>query len=190
MTTGTDLTAAIIANDSLMGIGDCTTAYVQMGLAIYGSYQNDGDDSTISEEQDVTNLTQFASQSDDYTAVWHFQVSNPMHHFIVMPFKNDGVLEYSVFMAYADSYTLKKYVEKDESAPAKGGYRDRWSKAQLEAALKMLMGNKSNVRMLFFNDKRAAGKAENKPIVYHKYPPILINGAIANVSAYVKPKIG
>ncbi|MGR4041670.1 hypothetical protein [Pseudomonas sp. 910_21] len=198
--TGEELISAIVSNPILMGLEDCPGVPAQMSCAVYGKLQDDDGKDVITGV--IANDTSMKYQigqailfNDDRskTAVWHFAIESPVHHFVVIPWYNpsSGAMYtkvYTVFMAYElkketgkKGYTVREYVEKAPPAPSgTKGYKKSWTETELSTMLSDLL-TKENAWEDYFGK---VGKAQAKKIHYYKYKITTLNSAVSNVNQY------
>ncbi|MCG8633717.1 MAG: hypothetical protein MI863_07815 [Desulfobacterales bacterium] len=184
--TGLNLIRAIKRNDSLLDIDNCPGVPAQMGKAFYGDWQDDDDETIIEAGRDcltrIRSLIDFSGGNTE-TAVWHLDIIGNTHHFVVVPWhKPSQELVYTVFMAYENKYTLKKYINGTTPAPGRGvkGYKDSWTSKQLRTMLNKLI-NIANLWEEYFG---AVGAGNVESIRCYKYTNISLSDAINNVNEY------
>jgi hypothetical protein len=139
MASGDQVIAAIVQNQALMNIGACPTVPVEFSRLIHGQVQNDSNEITIQNDADVANMLRWGGM-DNQIGLWHITMSDPVHHFVIMPWvrqTNTRAIVYTVFMAYeqigGSLYTVGNYVAGAGAAPnhAPHGYRQMWTAAEL-----------------------------------------------------------
>lgn len=86
--TGETLINAIVSNNYLMAINNCHGIPAQMSRAVYGKTQDDsGAGTAIENNRDMQkniNIALGFSGANSETAVWHFMIGPPVHHFVVI----------------------------------------------------------------------------------------------------------
>ncbi len=192
-TTGEDLIAAIVGNETLMAINNCPGVSAQMGKAFYGDWQDDDNAVTIALGstliQDIKSLIKFSGQVSE-TAVWHFSMTGKVHHFVVVPWRRSTKPKrvYTVFMAYehrqsSKAYTLDKYVKGTAPAPPLdgNGYRETWTIEEFGQMLYYLLKQGAAWERYFGK----VGRARATSITCYKYANISLDDAIDNVNGYV-----
>ena len=187
MNPGMDLITAIKANNKLGATKDCPAVSVNMSLALYGSVQDDGTETSIeanSSRHDLMMLL-WCNGKQTETAVWHFQTVGTVHHFVIVPWYNQSLpgWTYTVFMAYENKYSLREYIQ---NAPVRGSghrlsrpYRDEWSSPEIvDMLLAVLTGE--DAWKDYFSD------TSHKPtsINCYKYKNIAINDASVRLNLY------
>lgn len=190
--TGPDLINAIVGNQKLMALDNCPGVPVQMGLAVYGSVQDDsGSGTEIKDEGNDSDMQKKINEAIGFggasseTAVWHFSLT-PVHHFVVVPWYKQNAPHgqvYTVFMAYENEYSLGQYVHGTGNiAPKPGGkgYKAEWTPSQLSTMLFDLL--KSDKAWEDYFGKVGAAKATK--ITYWKYKVTTLKSAISNVNKY------
>lgn len=195
MPTGLDLITAIQNNAKLMSINNCPGVSARLGYAVYGNWQDDDGDIVLSftdQQSTVASIKELVHIPDGtplaHTAVWHFSVEPPIHHFVVIPwyrFNTEPGWVYTVFMAYESNnsqnkYTLGEYIQGGGNTAKDAGYRDIWTQKELSLMLYQLLASKSVWPKYFGGvDQHAPNK-----ITCYKYPSITVDQAIQNVNSY------
>lgn len=182
MSTSDNLLNAIKGQGLLTELGDCLSVPVRMAMAFSGDWQNQEGQKTITTNAiGIAEATKFVGEHNQ-TAVWHFSMNHPVHHFVVIPLADKGNLEFSIMMAYAESYTLGEYLTGTGAAPGSaggnGGYRDRWQVYELQRYLSRLV-TVNGARLEYFGDAGA-----NSEITFNKYPNVDLETAVTNVDTY------
>lgn len=182
MITGDQVITAITGNDTLMNIGTCPAVSVEFSRALYGHVQNDVNKAHILADADISKTLSWGGM-DNYIGVWHFLVSYPAHHFVVMPWLlkgNGSETVYTVFMAYemngASLYSVRNYVNGNGSAPQNNpnGFKAMWRRAELIQMLRDLRANAA-ARTGYFG---VAGTAPATTIKCWKYADIKTSTAL------------
>ncbi|HAT4912357.1 TPA: hypothetical protein JHJ70_005616 [Serratia marcescens] len=186
--TGETLINAIVSNNSLMAINNCPGVTAQMSRAVYGKTQDDsGAGTTIENNRDMQkniNIALGFSGANSETAVWHFMIGPPVHHFVVIPWYQHTAPHgrvYTVFMAYENRYSVGGYVQHTPPAPsAVKGYRTVWSVTDLGQMFSDLLTSATAWQTYF----GAVGAAQANKITYWKYKVTSLDSAVANVNKY------
>lgn len=187
---GPDLIDAIVTNNTLKAVKDCPGVPFHMGRAIYGALQNDvGPGIWITpgegKKKQISNVIGFGGANSE-TAVWHFEVVEPVHHFVVVPwYRHDSPhgQVYTVFMAWENKYNLEDYVRGvGVFVPASGGmgYKTAWTPSELSTMLSDLLAGGRAWQDYF--GQVGAGLATT--IKCWKYKTITLKSAISNVGRY------
>jgi hypothetical protein len=190
---GEDLIAAIVGNKKIVKANNCPAVPVHMSSAFYCAVQSDFGAGLKIEagpnmQKQINTVIGFNGANSE-TAVWHFSLIGPVHHFVVVPWyqhKRPHGQVYSVFMAYENKYTLQQYVHGTGGfVPAikKMGYKDAWTISQLSTMLSTLLT--SNKAWQDYFGKVGITHPATK-ITCWKYRTITLKSAIANVKIYGK----
>lgn len=195
MPTGPELLDAIKNNPSLAKIDNCPGVPARLGYAVYGSWQDDDQETvilgadkesmaeTIKALLDIPNSVSIA-----HAAVWHFCVESPVHHFAVIPWYRLNAevgWVFTVFMAYENhnvlnKYTLGEYINGGGNTAKGKGYAEIWTWKELGNMLGELLLRKSVWPKYFGGvDNHAANK-----ITCWKYPFTPLDQAIKKVSSF------
>ncbi|UAA40612.1 hypothetical protein KIH87_09840 [Paraneptunicella aestuarii] len=190
MSTGEHLIDEILKNDKLMSIDNCPGVPVNIGLAVYGSVQDDKGGVVIEPtDKDLSSAINKAigfSGANSETSVWHFQIGKPTHHFVVIPWYRHSTPDYgqvyTVFMAWENAYTVQQYVNGSDPAPDIGGtgFKHVWTVSELNKMLTDLM-TKDSAWEDYFGQ---VGQSRASKLEYWKYKTMSIDKAVSNVTAF------
>lgn len=187
MPTGSDVIAAIANKMTLLAIDNCPGVPVQIGYAVYGSFQNDKRGIEIkndhTKQRNINEAVYFGGGKTE-TSVWHFSTSPAVHHFVVIPWVTPFETVYTVLMAYEGKYNLDKYVKGiDAEAPgAEHGYKAHWTAKQLSEMLsELVVDETANAAWKKYFDPRASADKKATKITCYKYKNIALQTAIDNI---------
>ena len=190
MPTGSDVIDAISNKMTLMAIDNCPGVPVQVGYAVYGSFQNDKRGIEIkndhSKQRNINEAIYFGGGKTE-TSVWHFSTSPTVHHFVVIPWVTEHLpfeTVYTVLMAYEGKYNLDKYVKGiDADAPgAAHGYKAHWTAKQLSEMLsELVVEETANAAWKKYFDPRASGDKKATKITCYKYKNTTLETALGNI---------
>lgn len=191
-------------NDGLKSIESCDDAYAEISRALYGRPMTDVNgielvrvtnaNRFVADDRLLRTALGFAFATSE-TAMFHFRVEGvkgytfdrqvsrmnnpPVHHFAVIPWHDVSTLHgraYTVFMAYANTYTLSKYI--DRAAGLAQPYKDVWTMDELLIMLRRLCTSEGAWSDYFKNGLRSQ---VNKMICY-KYESVQLEKAFARLA--------
>jgi len=182
MSTGQELIDALKANLNVMAVNNCPGASVVISEAVYGKVKDDRNERTIDSGAARSKIESaiYFEGGNSKTAVWHF-MTDPVHHFVVIPWHKNYRTVYTVFMAYENQYTINEYVQSARGHMAQSlkiGYKDTWTPYQLSTMLSDLLTTDGAWGDYFFH----GNNNEVNSITYYKYDTISLTKAIANVA--------
>ncbi len=180
MAYGEEVVDAVVANAVVRAIDNCTGVSSGVSRQMYGVAQDDNNVQTIANDNDIVTALRWTGQDND-TALWRFEVLNPLHYFVVLPWihRGDGNHRaFTVLMAYEGHYTVGQYTGAGggNNVPPAGntGYVRHRTVAQMTTMLRAIRDT-AGARADYFG---VGGNQAANPIRYWKYGVITARSAM------------
>ncbi|WP_020406600.1 hypothetical protein [Hahella ganghwensis] len=188
---GQDMIQALLRKQKLLDINNCPAVPVEVSKAIYGVTQDDTGDgikftkSTVKKRIDPSVIF----EGNSYTAVWHFMLENPVHHFVVVPWYQHTTPEqgqfYTVLMAWENKYTLNQYINGTNGAPTGAkGYKAKWTAEQVSDLVYDLLKGGRDAIVDYCGQAGAWDQNKETQLTLWKYKKVLLTTAAENVATY------